>query len=155
VACFFSFFFPTMSSCCPNAVIGFSNKSFSIQSYAGKDIKAGEEVFCSYFCLRQSAREREEKLSPYGFKCKCRACQFATPSSDTFRKVSEEKVVKFRDTFKSNTDPSRWANLLSVGLQLEKQMREEGLDLMEGPYYILRSTIAELYRLLQVGSGHT
>jgi len=62
-----AFFPPTMNSCCPNAVIGFSIKSFSIQFHAAKDIKAGEEVFCSYICLEQSAKEREEKLSPYGF----------------------------------------------------------------------------------------
>lgn len=139
-------FFP--SSCRPNAAVGFSLKSFSIQSHALKDIEKGEEIFCSYIGLEQSATERQEKLSPYGFECICQACKSATRASDAFRKVSGVAVIKFCNAVASNTDSNRWANLLALGLQFQMHMQAEGLDVMEGPYYILQKIIANLYALL-------
>ena len=98
--------------------------------------------------MEQSATERQEKLSPYGFKCTCRACKSATRAFDAFRKVSGEAVIKYFNAVTSNTDSNRWANTLALGLQFQMQMQTEGLDVMEGPYYILQKIIANLYALL-------
>ncbi|KIM41547.1 hypothetical protein M413DRAFT_71955, partial [Hebeloma cylindrosporum] len=138
-------------SCSPNALFGFSLDSFSIQFHALKDIKKGEEIFCSYIDLHQTAEERQAALSRYGFECACRSCKSATEASDRFRKDFGAKigalyykaVLSFEHSSLKSTE-----KLLASGLQLQAQMQDEGLDVMEGSYYLLLKTIALLYARL-------
>ena len=66
-------------SCSPNAEFEFSLGSFSLQFYALRDIKAGEEIFVTDVYV---PAERREQLARYCFTCVCTACSRATPDSD-------------------------------------------------------------------------
>lgn len=61
----------------------FDVASFSLQFYARRKIKAGEQLFYSYHGdSLNSVKERQKVLEPYGVVCKCPLCANATPESD-------------------------------------------------------------------------
>ena len=67
-------------SCVPNVQSYFKLNSFSMQFYARRDIKAGDQLFYSYCLAHGNLAERQAELAPYGFVCKCAAaCVNATP----------------------------------------------------------------------------
>jgi hypothetical protein len=63
----------------PNVRYYFKLNSFSMQFYALRDIKAGEQLFYSYCEPDGNLAHRQAELAPYGFVCKCPACVNATP----------------------------------------------------------------------------
>lgn len=62
------------TSCIPNIRNSFDAASFSLQIYAWTRIKKGDELVWSYVSDVDGAAQRQKRLSPYGFKCKCRIC---------------------------------------------------------------------------------
>ncbi len=99
--------------------------SFPSQFWAIRDIKAGEQLSGYSYCwLDQSALERQAKLEPCGFVCKCSACVNATPESDNFRKTFKPKVAQVSNLLGRDPDTS----LLESLLKFEQEMIKEGLD---------------------------
>ena len=105
----------------------FKVTSFSYQFLAVRDIKAGEELFCSYCGLDQTKAERQTELAPYGFSCCCPACINATPTTDNLRKTFKARIARLRARV---ADPNEdWGDdILPSALLLEKEMVAEGLE---------------------------
>ncbi|CAM8979959.1 unnamed protein product [Rhodiola kirilowii] len=61
-------------SCCPNA------QRLHIGDHvivlASRDIKAGEELTFAYFDVFKPLEKRREMLATWGFRCRCRRCEF-------------------------------------------------------------------------------
>jgi len=114
-------------SCIPNVKYRFRLDSFSMQFYAIRDIKAGEQLFYTYCSARSSVADRQTELAPYGFVCKCPACVNATPETDKLRDSFASRIVLFKVLVES---PTANLNLSAVeeAVKLEKNMTKEGLD---------------------------
>jgi len=137
-----------MYSCSPNAEFDFSLGSFSLQFHALREIKAGEEIFFSYTDEYVPAADRRKQLEPYGFICICTACSRATPASDKLRQTSASEMrildaryctAKEYDQRKNNGMRMIREIILPKVLDFRRRLKEEGLDVMFGPY--LRSTL--------------
>ncbi len=112
-------------SCTPNVRKTFKHSSFSLQFWAIRDIKAGEQLSYPYCGLGKSASERQAELEPYSFVCKCSACVNATPESDDFRKTFKTKIALLPNSFGRDPDST---SLLESLLKFEREMIREGLD---------------------------
>jgi len=96
--------------------------------YAGRDIAVGEELTVAYIPLLKSTKERQSRLSQYGFVCGCEACSDATGQSGKRRgkiadlmEVLEQKAGMGSQKAEVNERLARRAERL-VGL-----LGEEGL----------------------------
>lgn len=114
-------------SCIPNVHYNFNPKSFSVQFFALRDIKTGEQLFHSYCRANKSLEERKAKLALHGFECECRVCANATPESDQLRKNFETQITNFKTlALKQPLDVKQ--DILEQALKLEKDMVKEELD---------------------------
>ena len=105
----------------------FKLSSFSVQFFALRDIKAGEQLFYSY-CSGESARaQRQVELAPYGFVCKCLACVNAIPEADKLRNTFGPQTTLISKMVLEK--PSRVnETALQDAIRLAKDMVREGLD---------------------------
>jgi len=113
----------------PNVRIKFKPTSFSVQFYASRDIKTGDQLFVSYSSPRNNLADRQAQLEVFGFICKCPACINATPRADQLRKTFEIEIGRL---IMAVQDPSNDQTLLENALMLEKDMVKEGLDAQIG-----------------------
>ncbi len=113
-------------SCIPNVHYHFHLKSFTVQFFALRDIKTGEQIFHSYCRANKTLEERKAKLALHGFECNCRVCANATPESDRLRKNFETQITNFKTL--ALKKPLR--GILEQALKLEKDMIKEGLDII-------------------------
>src|SRR6266540_4973142 len=103
-------------SCMPNVDYKFKVASFSFQTIAMRDIKAGEQLFYAYCGLERTKAERQTELAPYGFSCNCPACVNATPATDKLRKTFIDQISRHDAWIKQ----PEWTNdALSSALLLE------------------------------------
>jgi hypothetical protein len=111
----------------PNVLYYFRLNSFSIQFYATRDIKAGEQLFYSYCLAASTVAERRTQIAPYGFVCECPACVNATPETDNLRKTFGSQIALFK---KMAGGDSNIINETAVedAVKLDKDMVKEGLD---------------------------
>ena len=114
-------------SCMPNVNVKFKATSFSFQFSAVRNIKAGEQLFCSYCGLDRTKAERQTDLAPYGFSCSCPACINATPGTDNLRKIFTEQVTRLR-AWTSVMNKEWGDDILPSALLLESEMVAEGLE---------------------------
>ncbi|KAF9532763.1 hypothetical protein CPB83DRAFT_880434 [Crepidotus variabilis] len=134
-------------SCQPNIKQEFDCASFSLQFYANRDLKAGEQLFYSYCYINTGVAERRAELAPHGVVCKCSSCVNATPASDKLRLTYIQESSKLHQLALANwkqgqkTDPKVFAAML----KLERDMINEGLH-GEDPFYTLLVTIAGSYK---------
>jgi hypothetical protein len=128
--------------------------SFSLQFYAVRDIKSGEEIFYSYTNEYAPAAERRKELEPYGFTCACKACSLATPESDKFRQNSAKQMkileslyntVREYDKQHDNGMQSVRGTILPNLLGFRRKLEEEGLGVMSGPYLSSTILLHDLY----------
>jgi len=149
-------------SCSPNADFEFSLASFSLQVYAVRDIKSGEEIFYSYTGVQAPAAKHRKALKPYGFTCACKACSLATPESDKFRQNSSKHIQILETLFRSLIEHDRKHNngmqslretILPNVLKFRRKLKEEGLDAMAGPYLSSTILLRDLYSRLGVTEG--
>jgi len=109
----------------PNVRIKFKATSFSVQFYASRDTKTGDQLFVSYSSPYSNFADRQAQLEGFGFTCKCPACINATPKADHLRKTFEIEIERL---IMALQDPSNNQTLLENALMLEKDMVKEGLD---------------------------
>ncbi|NXB99749.1 SMYD4 protein, partial [Orthonyx spaldingii] len=89
-------FFPVLSllnhSCCPNTSVSFSGTAATVR--ASQPIPSGQEVLHCYgpHQCRMRVAERQQLLSQYFFKCRCRACLEESESG-------VKSVVSIRNSF--------------------------------------------------------
>ncbi|KAJ3515324.1 hypothetical protein NLJ89_g1835 [Agrocybe chaxingu] len=135
-------------SCMPNVKFSFKLSSFSLQSSASKDIKAGEELFYSYCPVLQTAADRRKDLAPYGFECKCPACLHATPATDKLRAEFLDRIRRVVQAWSEKCkSPVHDITMLDPLLELQKDVTREGLD-SQGQYPFLTEVIATAYMSL-------
>jgi hypothetical protein len=103
------------------------------------------------------AAERRKELEPYGFTCACKACALATPESDNFRQSSAKYIkiletlyhsVKEHDVMHDNGMKSVRETILPHILEFRRKLKEEGLDVMSGPYLSSTILLHDLYTRL-------
>ena len=121
----------------PNVEYKFEVSSFSFQSIATHDIKAGEQLFTSYCPLHRTKAERQTDLAPYGFSCSCPACVNATPATDKLRKTFRDQIYRHNAWIKQ---PEWTDDILPSALLLEADIVAEGLD-SEIEFFTLLTTI--------------
>jgi hypothetical protein len=112
-------------SCVPNTLRHFTLHNFSLQFFAARDIKAGEQLFSSYCSSHAGLADRQDELSLYGFVCKCSACANATPESDHLRMTYTAQLFMLQNKI---VNGQRTKTMLEDALELERALIKEGLD---------------------------
>ncbi|KDR74814.1 hypothetical protein GALMADRAFT_141147 [Galerina marginata CBS 339.88] len=79
-------------SCMPNGKHSFDIASFSIQFFAVKPIKSGEQIFYSYAEPQDPLAVRRPYLERYRIDCKCYACTNSSPEIEAFRREFPQKI---------------------------------------------------------------
>ncbi|KDR74751.1 hypothetical protein GALMADRAFT_70265, partial [Galerina marginata CBS 339.88] len=144
-------------SCMPNTTATFDVASFSLQFFAIKDLKAGDELFYGYCNIYAPYAERRESLGRYGIVCKCPACVNSTPTSESFRRTFIQRIKKIKqeveewqaETVKGfesavATPTLEREAVLAKVLTLQKQLVEEGLDASDH-YAVIFMVLYQLY----------
>lgn len=71
--------FPTFCrmnhSCMPNTSYGYDEVSGTMQVYASRDIRQGEELTDAYTELARPRARRAKELANWGFRCECLVCE--------------------------------------------------------------------------------
>ena len=116
-------------SCIPNVYYHFNLRSFSVEFYAIREIKPGEQLFHSYCGVDKPLEERRAIFAVYGFECDCRACANATSESDRLRKTFDTQITHFQSIALQKPLEVK-QDILEQALQLEKDMVKEGLDFL-------------------------
>jgi len=97
--------------------------------FATRDIKAGEQLFYSYCCIKQSASERKAELAPYGFTCTCASCVHATPETDALRKTFYARIQEYgTKSLTWKEFPTFPVEILDDLLRYQRAVIKEGLD---------------------------
>jgi hypothetical protein len=125
----------------------FKLNSFSVQFYALRDIKAGEQFFYAYCSTDSTLAQRQAELAPYGLVCKCPACANATPETDKLRTTFKSQITLLSKKVLENSSEINKATLEDV-MRLEYiYMVKEGLD-VDFQFTGLVGVIALVYRKL-------
>ncbi|KAF4577219.1 hypothetical protein EYR36_005206 [Pleurotus pulmonarius] len=115
-------------SCSPNTFRHFDRLSLSMQMYAVREIKEGEEITAHYCDPLSPYAARRKALKPYGIRCDCPACLNPAKSDKIRYRISCVKdaipaIVKWAGNPKLPDDL-----LLGPSLELLKLMEDEGLQ---------------------------
>lgn len=117
----------SLLSCIPNVLYHFNLNSFSVQFFAIREIKSGEQLFHSYCRADKTLEDRRAIFALHGFECDCRACANATPESDRLRKEFNTQITNFQSLALQKPPLEVKQDILEQALQLEKDMVKEGL----------------------------
>jgi hypothetical protein len=115
-------------SCRPNSGNWWSDKAGQRVIYAARDISKDEEITVSYIPLLKKAKDRQQRLSQYGFLCDCPACQ--SLESDKRR----TKIADLLESLEQKLPPSStrkistYERLAKKALTLLDLIEEEGLS---------------------------
>lgn len=91
-------------SCSPNVARHWDTASFSMQIFAVRAIKEGEEITTEYCDLLAPAAQRQAELAPYGIsQCVCPSC--SNPA------VSDPLRARIRVISRKMDDAGGWMNL--------------------------------------------
>ena len=126
----------------------FKLNSFSVQYYALRDIKAGDQLVNPYCLTDRSRAQRQADLTSYGFVCKCPGCLNATPETDKLRTTFKRRIAFFKDTLINR--PKIDEIMLEAALRFEKDVLKEGLD-ADDEYLLLVMAISAGYSKLGKG----
>jgi hypothetical protein len=129
----------------PNVKFYFKLNSFSVQFFALRDIKAGDQLFYPYCLTDRSLAQRQADLKPYSFTCKCPGCLNATPETDMLRTTFKTHIAFYRETMIER--PKIDKTVLEKALSFEKEVLKEGLD-ADDEYLILLMAISAGYSKL-------
>ncbi len=132
----------------PNVKYYFKVNSFSVQFFALRDIKAGDQLFASYCLVDRSLAQRQADLTPYDFICKCPSCVNATPETDELRTTFKIQIASFKETLIDR--PKIDKTKLERALGFEKDVLKEGLD-ADDEYLVLLMAISAGYSKLGKG----
>lgn len=135
-------------SCVPNVKFYFKINSFSVQFFALRDIKAGDQLFYPYCLTDRSLAQRQAHLLPYGFTCKCSGCLNATSQTDALRTTCKTHIAFFKETLINRPKIDKVA--LGEALRFEQEMLKEGLD-ADDEYLMLLMAISAGYSKLGKG----
>ncbi|KAL4253908.1 hypothetical protein AB1N83_014105 [Pleurotus pulmonarius] len=115
-------------SCCPNTDRAFDRAALSMQLYAVRNIKKGEEITTSYCNHLAPHAARQRALTPYGILCECPACVEHVESDKNRSRISHVR----------NSVPAivKWAAnpmlpddlLLAPSLKMLELLELEGLE---------------------------
>jgi hypothetical protein len=114
-------------SCRPNSGNWWSDKAGHRVIYAARDISKDEEITVSYIPLLKKAKDRQQRLSQYGFLCDCPGCQ--SLESDKRR----TKIADLLESLEQKLPPSStrktstYERLAEKALTLLDLIEEEGL----------------------------
>ncbi|KAG6848266.1 hypothetical protein H0H93_001737, partial [Arthromyces matolae] len=117
-------------SCRPSADRFFDPLSFSFQLRAARSIKAGEEIFISYYPLLEPSSFRQKHLAYYGIVCSCHSCLPPTLGSDA-RRVSLRGSIDAIDVdFNLWMTEARFADDFTIKISLRwiEVIEEEGVE---------------------------
>ncbi|TFK31556.1 hypothetical protein BDQ12DRAFT_716924 [Crucibulum laeve] len=137
-------------SCRPNTTYTFDVASFSFQLRAMRDIKSGEQLFCSYSTVTLPAADRKRQLAPYGFQCTCASCSGDTANSDRVRTNHIDLISVNRAEYDIWAGIPRYLrnnSILQSSLDLLSDVENEGLR-ATAFYPLLLCTISEIYAQL-------
>ena len=95
--------------------------SFSFQFTAKVDIKAGEELFCTYCDTYAPVAERRAQLAPYGFTCHCRACEEDDALHREYKERTKEYMLTLNWAGKGNPDESIIRPVWKLSEDLERE----------------------------------
>ncbi|KAF4590780.1 hypothetical protein EYR40_009377 [Pleurotus pulmonarius] len=136
-------------SCSPNTIRHFDRPSLSMQMYAVREIKEGEEITTQYCNPLAPYAARRKALKPYGIRCDCPAC-LNPAKSDKIRyrigcvKDAMPAIVKWAGNHKLPDNL-----LLGPSLELLKLMEDEGLEASK-PYERVLYHLFHIYSALAI-----
>jgi hypothetical protein len=111
-------------SCVPNASFAWNSRLSQITVYAIADIPADTQIKLSYEVPYQTASERAEKLSAYGFTCTCTACGSGVDASD----IRRARMIVLNARIRVATRKQAWASdIPRAALEMVRLLKEEGL----------------------------
>ena len=128
----------------PNVKFYFKLNSFSVQFFALRDIKAGDQLFYPYCLTDRSLAQRQADLKQHGFTCKCPGCLNATPETDKLRTTFKAQIAFYQEKIGR---PKIDKTALEEVLNFEKEVLKEGLD-ADDEYLLLLMTISAGYSKL-------
>ncbi|KAK0461169.1 uncharacterized protein EV420DRAFT_1530686 [Desarmillaria tabescens] len=118
-------------SCRPNTDRTFDMASFAMEIRAARDIEEGEELTTYYSDLLVSTATRQKHLEPYGVRCDCESCSYASVSDDRRREIAMkcQKDVLADRLHRWCMDPGLSDDFtLREGERLLKLVEDEGLE---------------------------
>jgi hypothetical protein len=111
-------------SCVPNASFAWNSRRSQITVYTIMDIPVDTQIKLSYEVPYQTASERAEKLSAYGFTCTCTACGRGAGASD----IRRARMIVLNARIRVATRKQAWASdIPRAALELVRLLKEEGL----------------------------
>jgi hypothetical protein len=138
--------FPKMArinhSCKPNCGNFWSERKEERIIFAQRNIEKGEEITVSYIPLLKSIKERQARLSQYGFVCDCPACQDGESSKRRVKiaDLLEELEGKAVKVYGESKKREIYGKLMGKAERLVDMIDVEGL----GDY------LARAYRIMSV-----
>ncbi|EON98275.1 putative lysine methyltransferase protein [Phaeoacremonium minimum UCRPA7] len=115
--------------CRPNVAYRITNITHI--TTAIRDIAPGEELTISYINANLPRSERQERLSQWGFQCRCAHCSMG----DAEAEASDARVRLIAELETELDDPFSKKVTAETGAQLVALYEEERLDIYLGPAY--------------------